>query len=69
MPIQRCTTDSGVSGWKWGESGKCYASREDALKQMRAIKYSQTHAYEELLHMGLANEHPQTISSPAPNTK
>ena len=36
MPIQRCTLGS-TKGWKWGKSGKCYKSREKALKQMRAI--------------------------------
>ena len=34
MPIKRCTTDSGGSGWKYGDSGKCYRSRKDAIKQM-----------------------------------
>lgn len=37
MPIQRCTLPDGGSGYKWGEQGKCYASRADALKQARAI--------------------------------
>lgn len=42
MPIKRCTTSQGKRGWKWGESGKCYSSKEKALKQMRAIKASQS---------------------------
>ena len=29
-------------GYKWGKSGKCYRSRKKALKQMRAIKASQS---------------------------
>ena len=37
MPIQRCTLKSGSIGWKWGTKGKCYASRADAIKQMKAI--------------------------------
>ena len=41
MPIQRCNLKSGKKGWKWGKSGKCYPTRERALKQMRAIKASQ----------------------------
>lgn len=46
MPIKRCTTKDGKNGYKWGDSGACYENREDALKQMRAIKYSQTHSIE-----------------------
>lgn len=46
MPIQRCTLPNGKSGYKWGSQGKCYSSRSDALRQMRAIKYSQEHASE-----------------------
>lgn len=44
MPIHSCALPDGSSGFKYGDSGKCYKSREDALKQMRAIKYSETHA-------------------------
>jgi len=44
MPLQKCTLPNGKSGTKWGESGKCYESRDDAIKQMRAIKWSQEHA-------------------------
>ena len=40
MPIQSCTLSSGGKGFKWGEQGHCYASREQALKQMRAIFHS-----------------------------
>lgn len=46
MPIQRCTLPNGGSGYKWGESGKCYSDREDALRQMRAIKVNQANKTE-----------------------
>ena len=36
MPIQRCSLKSGKKGWKWGKSGKCYASRTGAEKQAKA---------------------------------
>lgn len=42
MPIKRCTLPEGGSGFKYGNSGKCYKNREDALKQMRAIKQQQS---------------------------
>lgn len=42
MPIKRCTLPNGKKGYKWGNKGKCYKSKKDALKQMRAIKVSQT---------------------------
>ena len=40
MPLKKCTVD-GKSGWKWGDSGKCYTgpdAKEKALEQGRAIK-------------------------------
>jgi hypothetical protein len=45
MPIKRCKLPNGKLGWQYGNQ-KCYESREDALKQMRAIKYSETHGSE-----------------------
>lgn len=42
MPIHRCSID-GRSGWKWGESGKCYVGsrgRSKALRQARSIRAS-----------------------------
>lgn len=36
MPIKKVK-----SGWKFGNSGKVYPSRNGALRQMRAIKASQ----------------------------
>jgi hypothetical protein len=37
MPVMTCTLPNGKSGFKWGESGKCYARRADAEAQARAI--------------------------------
>lgn len=45
MPITRCTTKEGKSGYKWGNQGHCYSSRNDALKQMRAIKWQQSQSF------------------------
>ena len=42
MPIQKCTLPNGGKGYKWGKSGKCYVKREDAIKQMKAVKYQQS---------------------------
>lgn len=36
MPIKKVK-----GGYKWGDSGKVYKKREDALKQGRAIKASE----------------------------
>lgn len=44
MPIKKCSLPNGKSGYKYGDSGKCYENKEDAIKQMRAIKYSETHS-------------------------
>jgi len=38
MPIMQCTLPNGKKGYKYGKSGKCYASRASAEKQMKAIK-------------------------------
>ena len=43
MPLKKCTKD-GQSGWKYGDSGKCFVgdgAREKARKQGVAIKISQ----------------------------
>ena len=37
MPIKRCTTSKGKKGYKFGNSGKCYAAKEQAEKQMKAM--------------------------------
>ncbi len=36
MPIKSCTLPDGGSGWKWGDSGTCYADRADAERQAAA---------------------------------
>ena len=36
MPLQKCMVGK-KSGWRWGDSGKCYASKKDAIKQGLAI--------------------------------
>jgi hypothetical protein len=43
MPIKSCKTQSGGNGFKFGDSGHCYPTREEALKQMRAIKFEESH--------------------------
>lgn len=40
MPIQNCSLGGSKSGYRWGQHGHCYATREQALKQMRAIFHS-----------------------------
>ena len=40
MPLKRCTTSDGKSGWQYGNQ-KCWGSRREAVQQMRAIKVSQ----------------------------
>lgn len=40
MPLKRCQ-ENNQSGWKWGDSGKCYTgpgAKEKAKKQGRAIE-------------------------------
>lgn len=36
MPIERCELPEGGQGYRWGNSGKCYAERADAEKQVQA---------------------------------
>jgi hypothetical protein len=36
MPIKRCRMGNGEYGYKWGDHGKCYASREGAQRQAAA---------------------------------
>jgi len=43
MPVMECTS-GGKSGFKWGNSGKCFTgkgARNRALKQGLAISFSQ----------------------------
>lgn len=40
MPLKKCGSD-GKSGWKWGDSGKCYTGpdgKKKAIKQGVAIE-------------------------------
>ena len=46
MPLIRCDID-GKQGWKWGQSGKCYLRKEDALEQAKAILASQAQQKDE----------------------
>lgn len=44
MPLKRCTQD-GKSGYKWGDSGKCYTgpgAKKKALRQGRAIEVNKS---------------------------
>ena len=36
MPIKKCKMKNGKSGYRWGNSGKCYGAKEQAVKQMKA---------------------------------
>ena len=40
MPIQPCTMKGGKKGWKYGDKGKCYATRKGAERQAAAIHAS-----------------------------
>jgi len=42
MPIHRATGPRGGKGWQYGESGKVYPTRQQAVKQAQAIKASQS---------------------------
>jgi len=41
MPIKKCKTKTNKTGFKYGDSGKCYSDRNKAVKQGQAIKISQ----------------------------
>ena len=47
MPIHRATGPRGGKGWQYGESGKVYPTRAQAVRQARAIKASQAAAKKE----------------------
>ena len=49
MPIKSCTLPNGKSGFKYGDSGKCYPTRRQALQQMKAIK-ANSEAIPHILH-------------------
>lgn len=38
MPIKSCSLPDGKSGYKWGDKGKCYKSKKDAIRQGIAIE-------------------------------
>jgi len=42
MPIRRATGPRGGKGWRYGETGKVYPTRSQALRQARAIKATQS---------------------------
>jgi hypothetical protein len=42
MPIHRATGPRGGKGWQYGTHGKVYPTRQQAVKQARAIKASQS---------------------------
>lgn len=44
MPIHRAAGPRGGKGWQYGESGKVYPTRAQALRQARAIKATQARA-------------------------
>jgi len=56
MPIKRCTTSEGGSGYKYGDSGHCYKNRDDAIEQMRAIKWREGQAKGKFDYLGYAVE-------------
>ena len=41
MPIHKATGPRGGKGWQYGESGKVYPTKKQAVAQMVAIKISQ----------------------------
>lgn len=44
MPIHKATGPRGGKGWQYGESGKVYPTRSQAVRQARAIKAAQSTA-------------------------
>lgn len=44
MPIHKATGPRGGKGWQYGEHGKVYPTREQAVRQAQAIKASQAAA-------------------------
>lgn len=41
MPIHKATGPRGGKGWQYGQHGKVYSNRADAVRQAQAIKISQ----------------------------
>ena len=44
MPVHKATGPRGGKGWQYGEHGKVYATRAQAVAQAQAIKASQAAA-------------------------
>jgi len=44
MPVHKATGPRGGKGWQYGESGKVYPTRKQAVRQAQAIKASQAAA-------------------------
>lgn len=42
MPIHKAIGPRGGQGWQYGQTGKVYPTRSQALRQARAIKASQS---------------------------
>lgn len=47
MPIHRATGPKGGRGWQYGETGKVYPTRAQAVRQAQAIKASQARVKEQ----------------------
>lgn len=47
MPIHRATGPRGGRGWQYGETGKVYPTRAQAVRQAQAIKASQAKSKEQ----------------------
>jgi len=57
MPVMSCTSN-GASGYKWGDSGKCYTGADGkarALRQGRAIEANKNMSMEEKITAPFAN--------------
>ena len=44
MPIHKATGPRGGKGWQYGSTGKVYPTKQQAVRQARAIKASQSTA-------------------------
>ena len=42
MPVHRARGPRGGKGWQYGETGKVYPTRQQAVRQAQAIKASQS---------------------------
>jgi hypothetical protein len=46
MPVHRATGPRGGKGWQYGQTGKVYPTKRQAVAQARAIKASQSRTQE-----------------------